>query len=547
MRNFNQKLARLWKSIPVRLNRSHNNWRMLQLNRKVTAHAKLTPGQRPVAFFNASTRITGLSLNAAFSFLTACGLQLAGAPVVHFACKGGMSRCVLGTNRDDASASPPCKPCVAQSGWIFANAPTFWFEYKADPDLAAALQGLSVESMSKFEHQGRPLGSLVLPSLRWALRRHNLKDDETTRLLFREYISSANVLVNEFSAFLDQADPAAVVVFNGTTFPEATARWVARRRGVRVITHEVALQPFTAFFTDGQATAYPIDIPEEFELTPEQDARLDAYLEQRFQGKFTMAGVRFWPEMSRLDEAFLQRAAGFRQIVPVFTNVIFDTSQIHANRVFEHMFAWLDMLLEIIPKHPDTLFVLRAHPDEQRAGKESRESVEGWAARRQIAELPNVVFIPPREYISSYELIQRSKFVMVYNSSIGLEASLMGAAVLSGGKARYTRLPTVYFPQTPEAYREQAETFLKAGEIETPVEFKRNARRFLYYQLFKTSLPFDDFLAANRYLPGFVDLRPFHWQRLTVPCSPTMHALVKGILEGRPFLLEDGAIEAKPC
>ena len=76
-----------------------------------------------------------------------------------------------------------------------------------------------------------------------------------------------------------------------------------------------------------------------------------------------MAGIRFWPEMRGLDEAFLQRAANFRQVVPIFTNVVYDTSQVHANTIFPHMFAWLDLLLEIVARPTaETLFVIRAHP-----------------------------------------------------------------------------------------------------------------------------------------------------------------------------------------
>ncbi len=60
---------------------------------------------------------------------------------------------------------------------------------------------------------------------------------------------------------LDETQPRAVIVFNGQFFPEATARYIAQKRGIRVITHEVGLQPASAFFTDGEATAYPIHIP----------------------------------------------------------------------------------------------------------------------------------------------------------------------------------------------------------------------------------------------------------------------------------------------
>ena len=356
---------------------------------------------------------------------------------------------------------------------------------------------LPVEEMMRFEWDGVPLGALCLPGLRWALRVHHLNDDESTRYLFREYILSARNVAQKFDALLDQTQPRAVLVFNGQFFPEATARYIAQKRGLRVITHEVGLQPATAYFTEGEATAYPITIPESFEMNDEQNAMLDAYLAKRFQGDFTMAGIKFWADMKGLDETFLKKAAGFRQIVPIFTNVIFDTSQPHANTVFEDMFDWLDLVLEEIRLHPETLFVIRAHPDETRVRKASRETVEGWVASRGVDKEPNVVFVSPKESLSSYELILRSKFVMVYNSTIGLEASIMGAAVLCAGRARFTQYPTVFFPQTIIEVRNKMQEFLAADVVDVPLEFKRNARRFLYYQLFRTSLSFGKFLEPS--------------------------------------------------
>lgn len=553
--------------IQTRLARLQNHRRVVTIARQIARQSGSSNSQgirnsksesripeSPVIFFNASTRISGLSLNAAFSLLTSWGLRLAGVPVVHFVCDQGMGHCVLGTNRDHYTTPPPCATCTAQSQRLYTDARVHHFTYTAGPGLAGAIKDLGLDKLSIFEYPSSltaspmPLGNLVLPSLRWALRRHDLPDDEPTRFLLREYILSAYRTAQAFSELIDQVQPAAVVVFNGIMFPEASVGWIARQRGLRVITHEVSFQKFSAFFSDGQATAYPLHIPPEFELTPAQNELLDAYLEKRFQGKFTMAGIQFWPEMRGLDEAFLQKMQGFRQIVPVFTNVVFDTSQVHANTVFPHMFAWLDLVLEIIRTHPETLFIIRAHPDEMRpgSGKKSRQSVQEWVRRKQVDQLPNVIFIAPEEYISSYELIQRAKFVIVYNSSIGLEATLMGAAVLCGGKARFTQYPTVYFPQTQQAYREQAEAFLAVETIEVPVEFQRNARRFLYYQLFRASLPFDDFLQIGT-RPGFVHLKSFDWQKLRPQNSATMQVLLEGILDQtppgkEPFLLDDLSI-----
>jgi hypothetical protein len=505
------------------------------------ARTSPTPSGAPVVFFKASTGIDDLSWNSGFHLLASWAFRLQGIPVAYFACNAGMSKCVLGTNRDNPHKEMPCKSCVMQSKALYTGvegqkSKVGWFDFQRDAELVSLISSLSVTELMGFEYQDIPLGSLCLPGLRWVLRIHHLNDDENTRYLLREYILSTWNVAQKFSKFLDETEPRAVVVFNGQFFPEATARYIAQQRGLRVITHEVGLQPATAYFTEGEATAYPIRIPDEFELNDVQNTKLDAYLAKRFQGDFTMAGVKFWADMKGLDEAFLQKAAGFKQIVPIFTNVIFDTSQPHANTVFEDMFDWLDMALEVIKENRDTLFVIRAHPDELRVRKSSRETVEGWVASRSVDTEANVVFVGPREVLSSYELIQKSKFVMVYNSTIGLEASIMGAAVLCAGKARFTQYPTVFFPQTVDEVRNKMKEFLVTENIEVPADFKRNARRFLYYQLYRTSLPFGDFLEPSVRTTQ-TKLKTFDLGDLLA--SDSIKTITEGVLENGDFLLRE--------
>ena len=525
-----------------------NNLKIASVARQV-ARQEPAPGGAPIVFFKASTGIDDLSWNSGFHLLASWALRLRGIPVVYFACHSGMSHCVLGTNRDDVRKPPPCRSCIYQSRTLYQNVPTFerlnvqrsavtWFDYQRDRQIAAAIEDRSLQGLMAFEWHGIPLGNLCLPGLRWILRIHHLNDDEPTRYLLREYILSAWNVSQKFSEFLDETNPRAVVVFNGQFYPEATARFIAQQRGIRVVTHEVGLQPASAFFTDGEATAYPIHIPDEFDLNDEQNAKLDAYLARRFKGDFSMAGIKFWSAMKGMDESFLQKAAGFRQIVPVFTNVIFDTSQPHANTVFEDMFDWLDLTLDLIREHRDSLFVIRAHPDELRVRKASRETVAGWAASHSVDKESNVVFVSPRETLSSYELIQRSKFVMVYNSTIGLEASIMGAAVLCAGRARFTQYPTVFFPQTIEGVRKKMGEFLNTEKIEVPAEFKRNARRFLYYQLFKTSLPFGDFLEPSVRTTQ-TRLKSFELDELSPEKSKAMEAIFDGLINDGDFLLKE--------
>ncbi len=515
-----------------------NNRRFAALSNRV-AEAAPEKTVAPVIFFDVSTRLTGTSLNAAFAALSAWSLELKGVRVIHFVCHKGLAPCVFGTKRNAMHHHPPCRACMRQSEALFGQSEVVSFGFDAEALPRGLLEPLDLNQLSRFTYADLPLGELALPSMRWILRRHHLADNELTRSLFMKYVRSAYSLALQFEALIQETQPQTVVVFNGMQYPEATARWVARKYGIRAISHEVGIRPFSAYFTEGDATAYDLDIPTDFQLNEAQNQRLDDYLSKRFKGDFHMAGVKFWPEMSDLSPEFQQKAAKFKQVVPIFTNVIFDTSQPHANVVFEDMFTWLDSLLITARAHPETLFVIRAHPDEARVGKASEESVAEWAEARGLRKIPNLHFIPPKEYVNSYDLIRMAKFVLIYNSTIGLEASILGAAVLSAGKARFTASEVAWLPETKAAYQAKLDSLLDAETVEVPAHFKHNARRFLYWQLYRSSLSFEDFLKPDGVWAGYVTLKEFPLQALLPENSVTLQTIHDGILHGGDFMLKE--------
>ena len=179
------------------------------------------PEGAPLVFFNASTRLSGMSLNAAFSLLSAWSLRLQGTPVVNFVCQRGMTQCVLGTDRAEPPKAPPCKSCMRQSRALYHDGVNKPFGFGSDAALDKALSGLDLAGLSAFSWQGMPLGELVLPSARWILRRHHLQEDPVTLRILREYIRSAWSISLRFNTLLDEVKPAAVVVFNGMQYPEA--------------------------------------------------------------------------------------------------------------------------------------------------------------------------------------------------------------------------------------------------------------------------------------------------------------------------------------
>lgn len=492
--------------------------------------------QSPVVFFNASTRLYHLSLNAAFSLLASWRLRSEGIPVRYFVCHAGLVQCVLGTHPDGSSQPPPCRTCIRYSRGLFR--PHLVDELRLHPEeakrAAENIRGFSLEELISWEYREFPLGEMVLPGLRWALRRHSLEDDARTRELCRQYLISAVNIVHRTEEFCHRMDPQAMVVFNGVMYPEAVVRAVAQRCAVRVVTHEVGLQPRSAYFTNGLATFRDVPIAGDARLNDKQQARLNRYLQGRREGQFNMAGVRFWPEIRSVPNELLAKLDQFRQVVPVFTNVVFDTSQVHANTIYSNMFLWLDDLAKTMQEHEDTFFVIRAHPDEDRRGKASRESVSAWVQSNGIAQRENVEFIGPSQYLSSYELIDRAEFVLVYNSSIGLEAAIAGVPVLCAGRARYTEAGIGTFPQSRANYQEELSHWLQ-GDIRIPEGSAVRSRQFLHNELFRASLDLSGFLGPYPGLPGMVTFSRFHVPELLE--SQSLSTIRNGIMLGKPFAL----------
>ena len=496
----------------------------------------------PVLVFNASTRIRTLSLNGAFSLLAAWAIRATGNPVRHLVCHAGMHQCMLGTDWRRPSQPPPCEQCIDFSRLIYPKdlSVALDLDLELGQKLFAQLSSSSLEALSIWNYRGLDLGQLCLPTVRWALRRHNLLDDEPTRELYRQYLLSAASLTEGIERQLEALSPRVMVLFNGITYPEAVARALASKREIPVVTHEVGLRPLSAFFSHEHATFRSVTVPNKTELSGHWKSDLDNYLTERREGHFSMAGVRFWPEMESLPDWLESKIAGFGRLVTVFTNVAFDTSQVHANTIFEHMFEWLDVVGRVIKETPQTLFVIRAHPDEDRPGKESVESVAAWFDASGLGKHENVVFIASGEMASSYDLIERAQLVLVYNSSIGLEAAIQGQPVLCAGRARYAEAEAAFFPGNREEYLRMLNNFLTAATIQVPERFAENGRLFLYRELYQASLDLTDFLQPYPTMQGMVSLRDFAPELLAN--HPSIQVIRRGVLDGKPFLMPSQVI-----
>ena len=129
--------------------------------------------------------------------------------------------------------------------------------------------------------------------------------------------------------------------------------------------------------------------------------------------------------------------------------------------------------------------------------------------------------------------------MLVYSSSVGLAAGILGGPGLCAGRARYVQVPAVVFPDSTELYAQRLETWVRSPRARLTREQIRSARSFMFHELYEASLDLSHYLEPYPSIPGMVTFSEFDPTQLET--DPRINVLRRGILDGSPFAVESPA------
>ena len=121
------------------------------------------------------------------------------------------------------------------------------------------------------------------------------------------------------------------------------------------------------------------------------------------------------------------------------------------------MFDWLESLKVVFENNNDVNFVTRPHPGENRKIKRPY-TVTDWYNEKIHNIYPNVSLLNNVRNSSSYNLIKQSDLILVYNSTIGIEATILGKKVIVSAKSHYSNLGFVMSPSREEYFKKLNES-----------------------------------------------------------------------------------------
>jgi hypothetical protein len=373
---------------------------------------------------------------AAYSAVFAQALRLRGAEVAFLTCGGGQPICEVGWGR--RTYPYPCDRCSfftdtwakAQGIRTYRLRDGFpWGRNAArapmDPDAARSGAPLDEDEVT----------STSVPRFFLA---GNYQDLPHAEDVTRDFTVAAHGVYTAVDPVLDEFKPTTILVNNGLTTSENAVVQAAEARGIRVVTYCAGFPPGTLMFSDGEP-AIKHDSSGAWQalrdrpLTAEQLGLIRAYMDGRFAGQGTFAGLYDSPLSERLREEL--DVAGYDRVATLFTNIAWDTATLGRDVGFSSMQSCVVEAVEAAREHPRTALVVRVHPYEHAWG--SAEPLEELLAEAFPELPPNVRIVGHDRSINSYALMDASDVVLTYTSTTGLEAALRGRPVAVCGAAHY--------------------------------------------------------------------------------------------------------------
>ena len=373
--------------------------------------------------------------------MMAQALRLRGADVNFVTCGGGLEIC----DRVNTYEGPPV-PCTTCTRYVHGSIDAHGFPRTAlrdgwvldDPGDWPELDELSLAELADVTFEGVPLGRLMEIPLRWFLVRSQIEDDPLAPVTMRRFLRSGRRVVRGLVAALDRTNPDIVVVLNGLFFFESIALELCRQRGIAAIVYERGFIAGTILVHQGMPDTL-LDMPDEVwhhgaqPLTAEEEAELDAYLDDRRHGRRTME--QYWKRGTR-HELDQQERDG--HTIALFTNLTWDSAVLGQEIAFPSIHEWLLGAVAWAADNPQHELVVRIHPAEALlAGKQTREPLGEFLLAGPEPLPRNVRIVGADDPTSSYVLMEAADVGVVLTSTAGMELALFGKPVIVAGHTHY--------------------------------------------------------------------------------------------------------------
>lgn len=283
-----------------------------------------------------------------------------------------------------------------------------------------------------------------------------------------------------------------VLLNHGIYVPQGIISETAKENKVNVVTWFTAYKKKSFLFSHNETYHKSLlkEDTSEWEniiMDKEKDDKLKKYINSRKYG--TDDWVYFHNKQPNFNfklTDYNKELSNDENFTSLFTNVIWDAQLFFDQNIFKNMVEWVLQTIDYYIKL-NKILVIRAHPAEVTGTLPSRQNIFS-EIKNKYKKLPkNIIFIHSDDPISSYAIIEKSKFCIVYGSTIATEIASIGKNVLIGGESWIKNKNISYDPTSKAQYFKFIDQLLINSEM-NDYTFIR-AKKYAYHFFFRRMIP----------------------------------------------------------
>ncbi len=447
-------------------------------------------------------------LHTLYDITLAHALEIRGAEVKLIGCDGLFTDCDVHWENTSPRTSRSCAVCQKTQETVCGQLamPVDWLgkflPEGAEQKARTWVDGLEDDALMKAAYQNVPLGEWVESSVHSHFRMRDLDlTDSKISTAYRSYLYSAVLAYEGLTRVFESFKPDVLFMLNGRFFSHRVAFELARKQGVRVYNHERGRTDNSLRIFENETALTFNTLQKSWEawrnqpLTETELNETEKVFAERSKGVNT--GWKSFVKAGEQEVNVLMQQIGLnpeQKLITLFTSSDDEAGVSKAWKpVIIDQFEWIRRTVNYFRNKPDYKLVIRVHPNI--AGITGINAQFLNRIKGLLPDLPeNVHIVMPADAVNSYQLIALSQSVLVYFSSLGLEAPFMGKPTLICSKGLFYDKG---FALTLKEESEYEAMLQKLLQTSFSTDFLRAAYRYGYHYFIRQNLPFPKVSVIN--------------------------------------------------
>jgi hypothetical protein len=165
----------------------------------------------------------------------------------------------------------------------------------------------------------------------------------------------------------------------------------------------------------------------------------------------------------------------------ILLNISYDTAALSDHQIFKNQTDWMLSTINILfSKFSNLNIAIRQHPAENIIQYRSRDNYEKLIKEVVLSDNQHINLFKYDSPVSTYDLINNSKVIIVNTSTIGIESAMLGKTVVTENKSYFANADFVFNCSNMDQYIDK---LIEARDSCQNLERSKSDNAALYYYM----------------------------------------------------------------